>query len=668
MSGSLSVDLKEILLEQGINDPEGRLAAVAAAALDRADTSWLALFDPTGRLTEAQRQALGDALAQRRPKPPGSGAKADFAVRLAALRQDIAAQGLDGFLIPRADEYLNEYVAPCAERLAWLTGFTGSAGLAAVLTDQAAIFVDGRYTLQVTAEVDTDAYSPLHITETPPQNWLVKQLLPGQRVGVDPWLHNAEQLERFADRLEDAGVTLVELDSNPIDRVWLDRPPAPLGPVSVWALEHAGRTAADKIADLSADLAQRNLAAVVLSQPDSIAWLLNIRGADVPHTPLPLSFAILAADGTVQLFIAADKLLPGLREHLGPAVRLRPPSEFTTALGEWAGERVLLDAGQAPAAILRTLTAGGALVQRGQDPCLLPRACKNDVELAGMRAAHRRDAVAMVRFLAWIDDAVAAGGQTETSVSDHLEQLRRAGAGFRDLSFPTISGAGANGAIVHYRADPLRAAPLATDMLYLVDSGAQYPDGTTDITRTIVLGRPTAEQRDRFTRVLKGHIALSRAIFPAGTTGSQLDVLARLALWQAGIDYDHGTGHGVGCFLSVHEGPQRISKAGNTIALRPGMVLSNEPGYYKSGAFGIRIENLLAVVPVAIDGAERDMLGFEPLTLVPIDRRLIAVALLTQEERAWVDAYHDRVRQALIDLVDDDVAPWLLSATAALRD
>ncbi|MGE5547203.1 MAG: aminopeptidase P family protein [Solirubrobacterales bacterium] len=580
--------------------------------------------------------------------------------RVAALREELARRGLDGFLVPRADEHQGEYVAPSSQRLAWLTGFTGSAGIAVVLPDRAAIFVDGRYTIQVRAEVDTTLFEPLHLTELPPSRWLAEALPTGARLGFDPWLHTADQLDAYRAACERANAVLVPSDGNPVDAVWLGRPPAPSAAIVAHDLTHAGRAAADKRAEIGRLLAEDRLDAAVLSDPASVAWLLNLRGGDVAYTPLPLAFAVVQADGSAELFVDSGRLA------VAPEAVVRPPEEFEAALDALAGRRVRVDQATCPFAVVDRLVKAGAKVDKGADPCAVPKACKNPVELKGARAAHRRDGAALVRFLAWL---AAEGNADELSAADRLEAFRRDGDLFQGLSFPTIAGAGPNGAIVHYRSSAETNRRLQPGELFLLDSGAQYLDGTTDVTRTIAVGSPGAEERRRFTLVLKGHIGIATAVFPKGTTGSQLDVLARRHLWAAGLDFDHGTGHGVGSYLSVHEGPQRISKVGNSVPLRPGMILSNEPGYYKAGAYGIRIENLLAVTDApAPDGAERELLGFETLTLVPIDRALIEAGLLSAEERAWVDAYHARVRADIAPLLDEGARNWLVRATRPLMD
>ena len=582
--------------------------------------------------------------------------------RLTALRAELKRRGLDGVVVPRADEHQGEYLPPSAERLSWLTGFTGSAGFAVVLAERAALFTDGRYTLQVRAEVDGADYIVRHQTEEPMTAWLIEALPAGGRIGYDPWLHTTTWVERTGAKLKRGGIELVPTAENPLEAVWTDRPEPPLAPVTLQPLAYAGRSATEKRAEIAAALRKTKSAATVLTQPESVAWLLNIRGGDVPRTPLALSFAILHDDERVELFIDASKLSPEVEADLAD-VRILPPHELFAALDR-LGERkcrVRVDPESAASTVIARLLDTGAEIERAADPTALPRARKTPEELAGARAAHLRDGVAMVRFFHWLEGALA-GGVTELGAAERLEAFRREGALFRDLSFETISGAGPNGAIVHYRVTPATDRALTPGTLYLVDSGAQYQDGTTDITRTIALGTPTAEMREHFTRVLKGHIALAQARFPTGTSGSQLDVLARQHLWQAGLDYDHGTGHGVGSYLSVHEGPQRISKVPSRTALEPGMILSNEPGCYVAGAYGIRIENLMVVRGSAL----KPMLEFETLTLVPIDHALIEPALLDDTERQWLNAYHRRVRQSLAPLLEPAAASWLETATRPL--
>ena len=597
---------------------------------------------------------------------PNSGSAADGSRPVDRLRDELARRRLDGFVVPRADEHQGEYVPPCAERLAWLTGFTGSAGLAVVLDDRAALFVDGRYTLQAAAESDGRVFALQHLVAQPPEAWPAENLAEGRRLGFDPWLHTADGAERLAAACARAKAELVACEENPLDAVWLDRPPSPAAPFVAHPLACAGRTAEEKRADIAAQLAREQQDAAVLSAPDSIAWLLNIRGGDVPFAPLPLAFAVIAADAGVRLFADERKFSPALRAHLGEAVACLPPAAFGPALDGLAGRSVRLDPAAAPEWVRRRLAAAGVRIVRGADPCQVAKACKNPTELEGMRRAHRRDGAALVRFLAWFEEAAAGGGLTETAAAERLDALRAEGELYRGPSFPTIAAAGPNGAIVHYRPLPGRDRAIAPRDVFLLDSGGQYLDGTTDVTRTVAVGEPKAEVRHRFTLVLKGHIALAALRFPAGTTGSQIDALARRALWAEGLDYDHGTGHGVGAYLSVHEGPQRISKIANSQPLLAGMVLSDEPGFYQAGAYGIRIENLLAVRPWPGDPPPSPSLGFEVLTLAPIDRALIERDLLDEGERAWLDAYHARVREALAPLLDTPTAAWLERATRPL--
>lgn len=590
------------------------------------------------------------------------------AARLPMLRAELARRGLDGFLVPLADEHQGEYIPPSARRLAWLTGFSGSAGLAVVLADQAAIFVDGRYTLQVRAQVDTTLFAPRHLVDEPPHLWLKAAAKAGQRIGYDPWLMTAAEAGRFRGALAAIGAELVATGDNPLDAVWSDRPAAPTGEVTVYPEELAGETAAAKRARIGRAIAEAGAGAAVITRPDSIAWLLNIRGSDIPHTPEPLSFAIVPAEGRPTLYIAPEKLDSIVRAHIGAVADIDGPAAFVPALSALGGA-VLLDRASAAEKIVTAIEAGGGRIVDGADPIALPKACKNAAELAGTRAAHHRDGAAMVRFLCWFDREAQSGELDEIAAARALEQFRRHTGLLRDLSFDTIAGAGPHAAIPHYRVNTASNRRIGIDEIFLVDSGAQYEDGTTDITRTVIVGTPTDEMRDRFTRVLKGHIALARARFPKGTTGAHLDVLARQALWEAGLDFDHGTGHGVGVYLSVHEGPARISKAGH-VPLEPGMILSNEPGYYKAGAYGIRIENLMAVTEaVDVAGGERPMMGFELLSFCPIDRRLIIPQMLTTEEVAWLDAYHAAVRANLLPKVPEgEPSSWLVAATRPLAD
>ena len=678
-SGPDREELARLLREaRSAYDPEGVEALIAGVLGAPAEigTGWhMLVADP---MTPDLAEAL-EALRVRMAAGyhDGLGGE-DFtnlprAERLGRLRRELIGRGLDGFVVPRSDEHQGEYVPPRGQRLAWLTGFTGSAGLAVVLRERAALFVDGRYTLQAARQVDGDLFEIHHLIDEPPARWIGAALTAGAILGYDPWLHTPQEVARFRTAAEKAGASLRAVADNPLDRVWPGQPAAPLAPVVPHAEEFAGESAQSKRARLARGLAEEGVAAAVLTMPESIAWLLNIRGGDVPHTPLPLSFAILHADATVTLFIDRRKLAPGIDRHLGNSVAIGAPDEFGPALDALAGEGGLVQADPASAAswIFDRLEAGGARIHRAADPCVLPKACKNKAEVDGTRAAHRRDGAALTRFLAWLMQEAPKGGLSEIAASDRLEAFRREGEYFRDLSFPTISGAGSNGAIVHYRAMPETEKRLEPGTLYLLDSGAQYLDGTTDVTRTVAVGKPSPEMRDRFTRVLKGHIALALARFPKGTTGTQLDGFARRGLWQAGLDYDHGTGHGVGSYLGVHEGPQRISKAPSTQPLLPGMIVSNEPGYYKTGAYGIRIENLVLVQPSDLTpsggAAEREMLGFETLTLAPIDRNLVELSLLDDDEIAWLDAYHAHVREVLTPLIDPDTAHWLADATQPIR-
>lgn len=588
--------------------------------------------------------------------------------RLAALREQLKRDRLDGFVVPLTDEHMSEYVGSYAQRLAWLTGFQGSAGSAVVLPEEAAIFTDGRYTLQVRAQVDGRHWSFQSVPETSIADWLKAHAPRGGRIGYDPWLHTKDWVERARTALADKGAELVAVEHNPVDAVWQDRPEPSAARLVVHPDVYAGKSSAAKRQEMADWLKEQKADAAVLSALDSIAWTFNVRGKDVEHTPVALAFALVHQDGTADLFVAPEKLDDEVRQHLGNGVRLHDRSAFEPTLRTLGGRRIVVDPERAVAAIFAALESAGATIVAKRDPAVLPKATKNEAEIAGHRAAQARDGAAVARFLHWLSLEAPRGGLDEMKASDKLEQFRREGGDLRDLSFPTISGSGANGAVVHYRASTETNRPIVPDSLYLVDSGGQYPDGTTDITRTVAIGTPTAEMRDRFTRVLKGHVALARAIFPSGTRGSQLDVLARQYLWQAGVDYAHGTGHGVGSYLAVHEGPQRIATfGGGDEPLRPGMIISNEPGYYKAGEYGIRIENLVLVIALDLPGAEKPMLGFETLTHAPIDRSLIDVALLTDEERGWIDDYHARVKTLIGPQLDGDAVAWLEAACAPLE-
>ncbi|WP_441232453.1 aminopeptidase P family protein [Bradyrhizobium sp. 1200_D9_N1_1] len=588
--------------------------------------------------------------------------------RLAALREELARRKLTGFVIPRADQQQNEYVAPSEERLAWLTGFTGSAGLAVVLTREAALFVDGRYTIQAAKQVDAKAWAVESLIDPPPESWVSAHLKAGDRLGFDPWLHTFAAAERLAAACTRAGAELVAVDSNPVDAVWHDRPQPPLAPVAVHGVQHAGIGEAEKLAQIKSEITKLGADALVLSDSHAVAWTFNIRGADVAHTPLPLSYALVPKDGRPTIFIDHRKLSNLTRDHLEQSADVREPDAMAPTLMALAksGAAIALDNATAADALSRLIAGAGGKPVRGSDPIALLKAVKNATEIKGTQTAHRRDAVALARFLAFIDREAPSGKLTEIDAVEALETFRRDTGALKDVSFPTISGTGPNGAIVHYRVTRKSNRRIAPGDLLLIDSGAQYEDGTTDVTRTMAIGEPTGEMRDRFTRVLRGHIAIARAIFPDGTNGAQLDTLARQYLWAAGVDFEHGTGHGVGSYLSVHEGPARISKLGTT-PLKRGMILSNEPGYYKTDGFGIRIENLELVVAADIKGAEKPMNAFETLTLAPIDRRLIDVAMLSKDELDWLNAYHARVRAEVGPALDEATKAWLDQATAELK-
>ncbi|MBR0776683.1 aminopeptidase P family protein [Bradyrhizobium diazoefficiens] len=591
-----------------------------------------------------------------------------LAARLAALREEIARRKLTGFVIPRADQQQNEYVAPSEERLAWLTGFTGSAGLAVVLPQEAALFVDGRYTIQAAKQVDTKAWTVESLIDPPPESWVSARLKAGDRLGFDPWLHTFAAAELLSAACTKVGAELVAVDSNPVDAVWHDRPQPPLGAVTVHSLQYAGVAASEKLAQIRTEMQKLGTDALVLSDSHAVAWTFNVRGADVAHTPLPLSYAVVPKDGHPTVFIDHRKLSNLTRDHLEQAADVREPDAMAPTLMALAksGASIALDSASAAEALSRLITGAGGKPVRGSDPVTLLKAVKNPTEIAGTKTAHRRDAVALARFLAFIDREAESGKLTEIDAVEALETFRRDTGALKDVSFPTISGTGPNGAIVHYRVTRKSNRRIAPGDLLLIDSGAQYEDGTTDVTRTMAVGEPTDEMRDRFTRVLRGHIAIARAVFPDGATGAQLDTLARQYLWAAGVDFEHGTGHGVGSYLSVHEGPARISKLGTT-PLKRGMILSNEPGYYKTDGFGIRIENLELVVAADIKGAEKSMNAFETLTLAPIDRRLIDPAMLNRDELDWLNAYHARVRAEVRPALDEPTRAWLDQATAELK-
>jgi len=580
--------------------------------------------------------------------------------RLKALRAELIAAGFDCFLVPRADAHMGESVAPCDERLAWLTGFTGSAGMCAALAQIAGVFVDGRYTLQVRDQVDLNSYTPVPVPDVGLADWLCEALPTGGQVAYDPWLHGVDEIEKLTARLAPNGITLVK-SGNLVDKIWRDRPAPPKGLAFVQDIALAGESHESKRKRLSAILSDKGLESFALTLPDSIAWLLNIRGADIANTPVPLCFAILHSDARVDLFIDPAKCDAVLLAHLGEAVTVQPESEFANVLAAMS-DPAGVDRTSAPVAVSDLLQAPHWM----PDPCIMPKACKNAIEIAGTRAAHIRDGAAMVEFLCWLDATAPLGGLSEIDVVTKLETFRRNTNALRDISFDTICGAGPDGAIVHYRVTEDTNRTIALNDILLVDSGGQYVDGTTDITRTMAIGTPPPEAVRTNTLVLKGMIAISRACWPHGISGHDLDAFARMALWQAGLDYKHGTGHGVGAYLSVHEGPQRISRLSD-VALETGMILSNEPGFYKEGAFGIRIENLVVVTePHIPEGGEQPVHSFETLTFVPIDKRLIDRNLLDASEIDWLDSYHHEVHEKLRLLLSDAAKIWLERACAPL--
>jgi len=597
-----------------------------------------------------------------------------YEARLQALREQLKADRLDGFVVPLTDEHMSEYVGSYAQRLAWLTGFQGSAGSAVVLPEEAAIFVDGRYTLQVRDQVDGTHWSYQSVPETSIADWLKVHAPDGGRIGYDPWLHTKDWVTKAREALAEKGAELVAVRRNPIDAVWSDQPEPSRARLIVHSDDYAGRSSAAKRQEMADWLKEQKADAAVLAALDSIAWTFNVRGQDVEHTPVALSFALVHDDGTADLFVASEKIGDDVRQHLGNGVRVHERSEFAPQLAALAGKTIVVDPERSVAAIFEALEKAGAHVVAKRDPSILPKALKNEVEIAGHRAAQARDGAALSRFLHWLSVEAPKGGLDEIKAAEKLHDFRRACGDLRDLSFDTISGAGPNGAIVHYKVTEETNRPIEMDSIYLVDSGGQYPDGTTDVTRTVAIGTPTAEMRDRFTRVLQGHIGVARALFPDGTRGSQLDSFARQFLWRAGLDYAHGTGHGVGSFLAVHEGPQRISPVGSPQPggdepLRAGMILSNEPGYYKTGEYGMRVENLVLVVEAEAESGfrpEKRLLGFETLTFAPIDRNLIEPKLLSEAERRWVDDYHAEVLRIVGPQLDGEAKAWLEATCAPL--
>jgi Xaa-Pro aminopeptidase len=593
--------------------------------------------------------------------------------RLLAFRAELAARGLDGFVVPLTDEHMSEYVGAYAQRLAWLTGFEGSAGAAVVLADTAAIFTDGRYTIQVREQVSADDWQYVPVPEESVAGWLADHAPAGARIGYDPWLHTRAWEKTVAAALAERGATLVAVEPNPVDAVWTDRPRPSDAKLTVQPDDLAGASSAEKRAAIADWLVANRADAVVLSALDSTAWALNVRGGDVAHTPVALAYTIVSADGTAELFVAPDKVDDAVRQHLGNATRVADYDAFARTFGTFAGKRVAFDPERAVAAIPRAIEAAGGTAVALRDPVVLAKAIKNPAEVAGHRAASIRDGAALTRFLRWIEGETPRGNQTELSAAARLLDYRQATGCLRDTSFDTISATGAHGALPHYHVTEASNAPIEPGQLYLVDSGGQYADGTTDVTRVVPIGEPTAEMRDRFTRVLKGHIAIATAVFPDGTMGAHLDAFARRPLWEAGLDFAHGTGHGIGSFLSVHEGPQRIAApnypgGASLEPLRAGMMLSNEPGYYKAGEYGIRIENLLLIEPRAVPGGDpgRAMLGFETLTFAPIERDLIDPALLTPDEVEWLNAYHARVLAVIGPELDEDDRAWLQAKCAPI--
>ncbi len=588
--------------------------------------------------------------------------------RVTALRRELKSRKLKGFLVPHSDEHQDEFLPPSAERLRWLTGFTGSAGAAIVLENAAALFVDGRYPLQARAQTDISVFEVLQTPQTKASKWLADRLPKGGAIGYDPNLHTIKEIERLTESLGKAGITLQPQETNPIDLLWQDRPAPPSAPVVPQGPELAGRSAKEKISELQETLKREKTDAVLLTLLDSIAWLFNIRGGDISHSPLVLAFALVPSRGKPLLFIDPAKIGDNVRGHLKDAAELLAPDALAgrlATLGQKGG-RIRLDPETTPVRFAQVLEAAGAKIVAGDDPCILPKAIKNAAEMAGARAAHIRDGAAMARFLAWLDKHSALGRVDEISAAMKLEEFRRDTGELKDLSFDSISAAGPHGAVVHYRPTTATNLKLKPRSLYLIDSGAQYADGTTDVTRTIAIGSPSTAMRRHYTLVLKGHIGVASAKFPKGTRGQDIDPFARRPLWEAGLDFDHGTGHGVGSYLSVHEPPQRISRTGS-VELQPGMILSNEPGLYREGEYGIRLENLVLVTPPKpIKGGTREMLGFETLTLVPFDRRLIDPALLTQDELAWLNAYHAEVRRKIAPLLKGADRSWMREATSRI--
>ncbi|MGO4572440.1 aminopeptidase P family protein [Microvirga sp. 2TAF3] len=584
--------------------------------------------------------------------------------RIAKLRTELSRRGFEGFIVPRADEHQGEYVPKSAERLAWLTGFTGSAGTAIILHDKAALVVDGRYTVQAAEQVDTSVITPVQMAETSAEDWIAANLRSGATLAYDPWLHTSDGLKRLEQAAARAGGKFAPVDMNLVDVIWIDRPAPPQAPVRPHPLEYAGETATSKLQRIRDKMAEAKVDALVVSDPHNLAWAFNLRGGDIGHTPLPLGYAIIPKEGRAGLFFDPAKMTNEAGSAVGELADFVDISHFQGALdslGQAKG-KIRIDAATGAVALIRRIEAAGGYVDVGADPTSLMKAVKNQAEIAGSRSAHLRDGAAVARFLAWLDREAPRGQLTEIDAVDALEAFRVETGALKNVSFPSISGAGPNAALPHYRVSRSSNRRIENNGIFLIDSGAQYEDGTTDITRTIIVGEPTAEMKDRFTRVLRGHIAIARSVFPKGTSGAQIDAFARQPLWEAGLDFDHGTGHGIGSYLSVHEGPQRIAKTGLT-PLEVGMMLSNEPGFYKQGDYGIRIENLILVEPHTIAGGDREMMGFETLTFAPIDLRLVEPSLMTADEIKWLDAYHAEVREKIAPHVDAETRAWLEKAT-----
>ena len=588
------------------------------------------------------------------------------APHLQALREELKKRGLDGFIVPRTDEHQNEYVPPSSERLMWLTGFAGSWGKAIVLADKAAIFVDGRYTVQVREQVDVSLFTPEHLIDHPPEQWIKKTVKAGMKIGFDPWLHTHDGIKKIDEACKSVGASLIAVETNPIDSVWVDRPSVPLAPVALHKAAYAGEDAHEKIKRIQSKLADMKADAVVITDAHAVAWIFNIRGGDVGHTPLPLGFAIVPQNGKAELFMDGRKFTNIVRDAVADLADIAEPASLDVSLSKLgqAKARVRFDGATAATRLVQKVEAAGGVADVGTDFVALMKAVKNKAEIEGSRAAHARDGAAMSKFLAWFDREAIKGHLTEISATEKLEECRRDTGLLKDVSFPSIAGAGPNAAIPHYKVS-VESNRKIEKGIFLIDSGAQYEDGTTDITRTIAVGPATDEMKDRFTRVLKGHIGIDTAVFPKGTSGAQIDSFARKPLWEIGLDFDHGTGHGIGSYLSVHEGPQRIAKIGVT-PLEVGMMLSNEPGFYKAGQWGIRIENLILVEKRDIKNAEREMFGFETLSFAPIDLNLVEISLLTDAERAWLNAYHAKTREIVSPYCDEETKNWLNHATRAI--